>query len=106
MSQATKPTTQAEVFGLLAQLAGEGAPDPEWTVYADAARIGQVMGRLMLDTDTEQHKALAVWQRIIGAGPVKVEAGARTDLLSVSGSYEGLAVRIVALVWSDRGEEL
>lgn len=89
--------TQLQAAEALVLLLAEGAPAVQWTIRPRGVLTGQFFGA----TDAERRRALAEWQRIIGAGPVKVSAElGPTQHLTVAGSYEGVTVTVTTIVSS------
>ena len=78
-------------------LVQEDAPAATWEMADDGRQLhGHV---LMLDrADAERRQALEAWQRVIGAGPATVRPVQGRDHVSVTGSYEGVPVRVVTIV--------
>lgn len=95
--RAEEPLTQLRAATTLLQLIQEDAPAAKWEMDDDGHRLdGHI---LMLDsTDVDRRQALAAWQRILGAGPVEVRPVGANEHISVSGSYEGVPVRVVTIV--------
>ncbi|WP_017612087.1 hypothetical protein [Nocardiopsis salina] len=54
--------------------------------------------------DIGRLRGLAVWQRIIGAGPVQVRPDGPREHHVIEGSYRGAAVRVVTVVDTPGGE--
>lgn len=91
-------TTTAET---LAALTREDAPAALWRLgaYAGEGLEGQIVG----DQDgTSRRRALAAWQRVLGAGPVEARRIGDAEHLYVRGSYQGVAVTVVTVVDADQ----
>lgn len=50
------------------------------------------------DFDQARRHTLSAWQRVIGAGPATTQRLGATDQLTVTGSYEGIPVRVSTMV--------
>ena len=97
MNQPTEPITQLRIATALVDLIQEDAPAATWDVAERGRRLtGQII--MPTGTDTDRRRALAAWQRILGAGPVTSSPVGHTEHISVSGSYEGIPVRVVTIV--------
>ena len=93
--------TQVTVATALVTLLQENAPAATWHLPTAGTRLE---GQLTMpgSTSTDKHKALAEWQRIIGAGPVtSVPVGDCRTHLTISGSYEGVPVHVATIVTDD-----
>ncbi|USY19687.1 hypothetical protein NE857_31410 [Nocardiopsis exhalans] len=108
-----EPLTQLRAATTLVTLIQEDAPAPKWEIADDGRRLdGQLFmhdatdtdrrldGQLFMHdaTDTDRRQALLAWQRVLGAGPVEVRPVGISEHISVSGSYEGVPVRVVTIV--------
>lgn len=101
MDRATRlPFNQTEVAEALVKLTREDAPTPTWFVNDTGP---QLIGTLYLETgtDTDRRNGLLAWQRVIGAGPVHTETRDSKTRLTVTGSYEGVPVRVSTSVRSE-----
>lgn len=97
LAEKRQPTTQLQAAEALVLLLAEGAPAVQWRIGHRGVLDGQYFG----ETDTERRRALAEWQRIIGAGPVATTAElGPTQHLAVRGSYEGVPVTVTTIVSS------
>lgn len=86
---------------VLVKLLQEGAPAAQWLMSDRGTRLdGQLM---MHDSSTaDKRKALAEWQRIIGASPVtSMPVGDHQLHLAITGSYEGIPVNVATIVDAD-----
>lgn len=85
----------------LVKLLQEDAPAASWTLPTTGTRLE---GQLTMpgSTDTDRRRALATWQRIIGAGPVtSTPVGGHCSHLTITGSYEGIPVQVATIVTDD-----
>ncbi|MFC9089022.1 hypothetical protein [Nocardiopsis dassonvillei] len=102
MTEPIKPRTQTEALAVLARLAAEGAPPVEWTITTgDGTDRLQARGLMFTtgpDLDRVRRVGLATWQRIIGAGPVTTSRAGAYERLAITGSYEGLPVRVSTML--------
>lgn len=83
------------------KLLQEDAPAASWTLPTAGTRLE---GQLTMpgSTDTDRRRALATWQRIIGAGPVtSTPFGGHCSHLTITGSYEGIPVQVATIVTDD-----
>jgi hypothetical protein len=79
----------------LTRLLGEDAPTLLWVLRPE----GRLQGAPVVDTDQDRLRALATWQRIIGAGPVTITPeGDTEENHTIVGSYDGIPVKVSTVV--------
>lgn len=102
LTQTQKTEFDQVTTGLvLVKLLQEGAPAAQWLM---SDRGTYLDGQLMMhtSTSTDKRRALAEWQRILGAGPVtSTTISDGRAHLSIVGSYEGVPVNVATIVDAD-----
>lgn len=102
LTQTQKTEFDQVTTGLvLVKLLQEGAPAAQWLMSDRGTRLD---GQLMMhdSSTTDKRKALAEWQRILGAGPVtSAPVGDGRAHLAITGSYEGVPVNVATIVDAD-----
>lgn len=88
-------TTQHAAARALADLVREDAPTVEWGLPHDHRKLH---GHLHAATTRDHLTGLAAWQRVLGAGPVTRAAAGDWQHLTVTGSYSGVPVDVVAMI--------
>ena len=99
MTDRIESVPQLQAATALVALVQEDAPPASWEVSESGRRLsGQIV--MPSGTDADRRNALAAWQRVLGAGPVETVPTGTREHISVSGSYDGIPVRVVTIVFA------